>query len=352
MITVIGATGFTGRLIAQQLDKDGHPMRLTGRERARLDDLSLSLTGSPEIRVLDVTDVESLKSAIDGSRVVINCAGPFTQFGLKVVETALSAGVNYLDITGEQQYIAQVIERFNSLAIKNGCTAIPSCAFEYAMVDTAAAMMYDKIADLESVEATYFIEGMFTSRGTKRSIICALESPAFQLRDGVATKIPGGETAPFQVDGTKTVQRFPFPGGEVYLLPLHIPLKNISTFLTAEAPPAVLGLVSKLMPVVARTPLRKLIDLAIDRSDPVPKRTETSFKLFCTGWNPGAKDQINVTVSGMDPYYLTAVIAAQCAIIMDKESDIRKGVISASMLKGFQFIQSITAQEGVEWKCS
>lgn len=350
MITVIGATGFTGSLIAQQLDKDGQAMRLTGRDRAKLDKLSSSLTSAPETRVLDVADLNALKSAIEGSKVVINCAGPFTIFGLKVVETTISAGINYLDITGEQQYIAQVIERFNTLAVNNGCTAIPSCAFEYAMVDAAAAMMHDQLAQLESLEATYFIEGMYTSRGTKRSIICALESPAFQLRDGVAIKMPGGETSAFQIDSKRSVQRFPFPGGEVYLLPLHIPIKNVSTFLTAEAPPAVLGLVSKLMPVIARTPLRKLLDLAIDMSDPTPRRAETSFKLFCTGWTTGKKDRMDVLVSGMDPYYLTAKIASQCAIVMDTNNDVPRGVISASMLKGFQFIQSITETEGVGWQ--
>ncbi len=349
MITVIGATGFTGTLIAQLLDKEQVPLRLTGRDRAKLDALGSSLSSNAEKIVLDVTDLSGLKTAIAGSDVVINCAGPFTTFGLKVAETVINAGVSYLDITGEQQYIAQVIERFNALAIKNECTAIPSCAFEYAMVDTAAAMMHQQLGGLTSIEATYFIEGMYTSRGTKRSIICALESPSFQLRNGTLTKIPGGESSPFPVDKNKTVQRFPFPGGEVYLLPLHIPIKNISTFLTAEASPAVLGLVSKIMPMIARTPLRKLIDLAIDHSDPVPKRTETKFKIFCKGSNANGTSSSTVEISGADPYYLTAKIVSQCAIALTKPG-VPRGVISASMLSGFQFIQSITEAESVFWK--
>lgn len=348
MITVIGATGFTGTLISQILDKEGLSMRLTGRDRKKLAALSSSLTRSPETKVLDVTNSSELKSAIAGSNVVINCAGPFTIFGLEVAETCMSSGVNYLDISGEQQYIGKVIERFNGTAVENGCTAMPACAFEYAMVDAAAAMMAENLGDLECLEATYYIEGMYTSRGTKRSIICALESPAFQLRNGVLTKIPGGETSPFRIDDNRTVQRFPFPGGEVYLLPLHIPVKDISTFLTAETPPAVLGSFSKLMPLITRTPLRKILDLAIDMSETSPRRTETHFKLFCTGTSSD-KRTMNLLVSGIDPYYLTAKIASQCASVLLKETNVPKGVISASMLKGCSFIRSITESEGVTW---
>jgi short subunit dehydrogenase-like uncharacterized protein len=355
MITVIGATGFTGTLITQLLDKDRLPMRLTGRDQTKLDALASTLTTKPERMILDVTNRTALNSAIHGSAVVINCAGPFTTFGMAVADTAIIAGVNYLDITGEQQFIAQVIDRLHSPAVQNQCTVIPSCAFEYTMADTAAALMRQEIDDLDTFESTYYIEGMYTSRGTKRSIICALESPAFQLKGGRLVRHIGGETSAFKIDENKTVQRFPFPGGEVYLVPLHVPVLNVSTYLTAEAPPAVLGIMSFITPLVAKTPLRKLMEMAIDMSEPSPKRTETRFKIFCNGsykpdLNENYVERMAINISGMDPYYLTALIAAGCAKVLNGESDAPKGVISASMLRGPQFIQTLVESEKVRWE--
>ncbi len=355
MITVIGATGFTGTLIAQLLDRDRLPMRLTGRDQTKLDALASTLTTKPEKMILDVTNRTALNSVINGSAVVINCAGPFTTFGMAVADTAISAGTNYLDITGEQQFIAQVIDRLHGPALKNQCAAIPSCAFEYAMADTAAALMQQQFDALDSFESTYYIEGMYTSRGTKRSIICALEAPSFQLKGGRLVKHTGGETSAFEVDENKTVQRFPFPGGEVYLVPLHLPVSNISTYLTAEAPPAVLGMMSLLTPLLAKTPLRKLMEMAIDMSESSPKRTETKFKIFCNGSSKpvpekNGVERIAINISGTDPYYLTALIAAGCAKVLNSESDAPNGVISASMLRGPQFIQSLVESEKVRWE--
>jgi len=348
MITIIGATGFTGTLISEIIDRKAQPMRLVARDDAKLKALSGKLSGKSATRLINVHDASSVKAAIDGSLVVINCAGPFTENGSIVVEECIKSGIHYLDITGEQQFTRLVIERFSSLAAQTGSIAIPACAFEYALADCAAAELKGELGELDSFESTYVIEGMYTSRGTKRSVVCALEAAAHQLKNGELQLIKSGNISPFHFGG-KTYQRWPFPGGEVYLVPLHADAQNISTFLTAEAPPAVMSFLSGLMPMVAKTPIKSLLNIAIDFSNPSPRRTETSFSIHCKG--SSRNQSMNVTISGKDPYYLTAVIAAECASKLASGMTKNGGVVSASMLAGFDLIKTSMLSEGVTWTC-
>lgn len=348
MITVIGATGFTGTLITRLLDRNALAIRLAGRDPDKLGNLADTLSRRPDTAVVDIFDTEKLQRALDGSKVVINCAGPFTDRGIKVAETAIRSGVHYLDITGEQQFIRRLIEDFGVLAKQTGSTAIPACAFEYAMADAAAALAKQTIGELESFESTYVIDGMFTSRGTKKSVVRALEASSHQLENGRAIEIEGGQVSDFRLPGGRQLQRFAFPGGEVYLLPLHMPVKNVHTYLTSAAPPAVLELASKFAPSLMRTPFKNLIDAVIDMSPPAPLRhKETNFTIYCSA--SSREGRTTVEISGKDPYYLTAVIAGQCAMALDRDKSAEGGVISASMLNGAKFIQSITEAEGVAW---
>lgn len=350
MITIVGATGFTGTLIAKQLEQDGVSMRLVARDTKKLEKLKAQFKGDCETAVADVTNLNQLKTAIAGSKVVINAAGPFTTLGLKVVEECINAASHYLDITGEQQFIREVIERFSASAAKNKVTLIPSCAFEYALADEAARFLEQEMGGLESFESTYVINGMFTSRGTKRSVLCALESASHQLRGGKAETISAGSVASFQHPDGKTYQRFPFPAGEVYLVPLHSKVRNISTFLTSEAPPVVLRLLSTTMPVAARSPFFKgLLNLVIDLGEESPKNTgETTFSIYCEG--DFKRRRMGLNIVGRDPYSLTAVIASKVAQKLLTDANVKKGVISASMVDSKNGIMSITQAQSTTWQ--
>lgn len=348
MITIIGATGFTGEIITEVFYRDRVPMQLAGRSLSRLHKLAARMTPVPAVVEVDVTDEQALKRAMLGSSVIINCAGPFTELGLSVLKTAIQSGVHYLDITGEQSWIALAVNEFNEKARKMSVSAIPACAFEYAMADSAAAWLSKELNGLDSLEVTYMIEGMFTSRGTKRSVMKALEAKSFQLQKGELVEIKPGTIGEFTTSDGKKQRRFPFPGGEVYLVPLHTEVRNVRTYFASSAPSAVLSGLSALAPIMARLPVAKdLIDVAIEFTNPNPKRKETTFKMLCVGKRDN--EERIVEISGKDPYYLTAKIATQCAIAMRDEKDIPRGVISASMVKGFEFIKSITEQDGVVW---
>ena len=93
-ILILGATGFTGTLIARYLVN--HPQRastsftlaLGGRSRDRLNKVATSLglgTNTDSILVVDLSDYSSVESAVVRAKVVINAIGPYWKFGDHIV---------------------------------------------------------------------------------------------------------------------------------------------------------------------------------------------------------------------------------------------------------------------------
>src|SRR5680860_1236510 len=103
-VLLFGATGYTGRLVADALFRRGASFSIAGRNRDELARVASSC-GGVEVRVADVEDVGSLVAALRGCRVLVTTVGPFSQLGEAAVEAALRAGVHYVDSCGESLFI-------------------------------------------------------------------------------------------------------------------------------------------------------------------------------------------------------------------------------------------------------
>jgi short subunit dehydrogenase-like uncharacterized protein len=101
---------------------------LGGRNRATLERMAEAV-GAPELRVADATHPTSLAPLMDGIGCVVNCAGPFVRLGEPVLRAAIEAGAHYLDTTGEQLWMARMMDLLSADAERNGVTAILAHAF-------------------------------------------------------------------------------------------------------------------------------------------------------------------------------------------------------------------------------
>lgn len=118
-LLVLGATGFTGRLITRYLSV--HPQRsvftfaVGARSSAKLQKLleELNLQNVSTIRTVqvDVTNPADIERAVKSTRVVINTVGPFWRWGTPVVEACARHGVHYVDLTGETVWIWRIIRQ-------------------------------------------------------------------------------------------------------------------------------------------------------------------------------------------------------------------------------------------------
>src|SRR3954462_3425023 len=87
-IGVLGATGYTGRLVADELAARGLPHRLRGGNPGGRG--AVEQGGVEEAFVVDTNDPGRLAAFCDGVDAVISTVGPFVQLGMPVVEAVVS----------------------------------------------------------------------------------------------------------------------------------------------------------------------------------------------------------------------------------------------------------------------
>src|SRR4051794_23481412 len=114
-VAVYGAAGHTGHFVVAELLRRGLEPIAIARDPARLME---EWTNGVAIRSATIDDPASLRDALAGAAVVVNCAGPFLETAEALVEAALSCGVHYLDVTAEQASAAATLDRFDAPARK------------------------------------------------------------------------------------------------------------------------------------------------------------------------------------------------------------------------------------------
>jgi short subunit dehydrogenase-like uncharacterized protein len=132
-IVLFGATGFTGALTAEYLARhapDGLRWAVAGRNRAKLDALSERLGIDVPLLHADVGDEPSLRSVAESARVVITTVGPYVAYGEPLVAACAAAGTDYVDLTGEPEFVDRMYCRYHEEASRSGARIVHACGFD------------------------------------------------------------------------------------------------------------------------------------------------------------------------------------------------------------------------------
>lgn len=310
-ILLLGATGYTGRLIARELSGGHTPFVLAARDPTRLARLGARL-GAGATEVVDVTDAASLRRVIRPGDAVINTVGPFTELGEPVVEACIERQAHYLDTTGEQSFMRSMHERHHEAARRAGIRIVNAMAFEYAFGDCAASLAAEGLATpLRSIDAVYAWKGTASSRGTRRTVIRMLGETGWCRRDGAFhTLSPGAGRRTVRLASGRELHAVAFGSGEVVTVPRRMPVENLRGWMVMGRTAAkVVPLVSPALPLLVPL-LRPLLEpLATRAEDPTPRQREAS--VFTIRIEAEAADGVRraVEVQGSDPYGLTAIAA-------------------------------------------
>ena len=131
-LVVFGATGFVGRILCDYLlDQVENSVRwaVAGRSKAKLETLVAEL-GTAAYIAADATDEASLRELCAQTRVVISTVGPYALHGERLVKVCAETGTDYCDLTGEPQWVRQMIERYQSAAQSSGARIVHCCGFD------------------------------------------------------------------------------------------------------------------------------------------------------------------------------------------------------------------------------
>lgn len=182
-IVVFGATGYTGGLTAEYLARQapaGTRWALAGRNRDKLEAVRARLAAiSPACASLDLlpadaTDASSLQKVAEATRVIITTVGPYILHGEPLVAACAAAGTDYVDLTGEPEFVDLMWLRYHEQAVKSGARLVHCCGFDSIPHDLGAYFTVQQLPRDVPITLEGFVRAGGTfSAGTYHSAINA-----------------------------------------------------------------------------------------------------------------------------------------------------------------------------------
>jgi short subunit dehydrogenase-like uncharacterized protein len=159
-LVLYGATGYVGKLTADYIAEHAPPgarIALAGRSQQRLNQVVEHAGPAAQqwqLVIADATNPDSLNSMAARTQVVVTTVGPYSEYGLPLVEACARAGTDYADLTGESLFVRDSIDGYHKQAADNGARIVHSCGFDSIPSDLSVHLLHhqastDHAGDLE-----------------------------------------------------------------------------------------------------------------------------------------------------------------------------------------------------------
>ena len=148
-IVIYGATGYTGRLVAEYLAHnyagraDAPKWAMAGRSQAKLAEVR-DLIGAPSdtpLIVADSDDAASMAALAEQTRVVLTTVGPYQLYGEPLLKACVEAGTDYADLCGEPVWMRQMVDKYHAAAEASGARIAFSSGFDSIPFDLGVLML-------------------------------------------------------------------------------------------------------------------------------------------------------------------------------------------------------------------
>src|SRR5262244_2245195 len=325
-VTVYGAYGHTGRFVVSELRKRGWRPVLSGRSAAKLRTLGESHP-TLDTRVATVDDSSSLSAALSGSAAVINCAGPFLDTAVPIIEAAIRAGIHYLDVTAEQPAVRAAFERFDGAAQDASIVIAPAVAFYGGLGDLLATAAMGSWAAADEIRVGIALDSWQPTLGTRLT----------GKRNTARRLVMSNNKFEFLADPPPTaVWDFPPPFGKQDVVGLTFSeIISISSHLQA----------AEIHSYINLAPLRDVRDPATAAPEPVDKSGRSAQSFLVDVIARKGSEERRATASGRDIYAVTAPIVVEATERILEGRVKRTGVASAGELfDAKDFLESLSPE--------
>ncbi len=161
-IILFGATGFTGRLVAEYLlarfGDQGQALRwaMAGRNLQKLEALRSELGAAHTLPLIeaDAGDAGAMTQLVAQARVVITTVGPYQRHGEALVMACAQAGTDYVDLCGEPAWMAKMIPLLQGPAADSGARIVFSCGFDSVPFDLGVLYLQHAATQLTGAPLT------------------------------------------------------------------------------------------------------------------------------------------------------------------------------------------------------
>ena len=346
-IVLLGATGYTGTLAAEHLVRQapaGLSWALAGRSAAKLAALRDRLaTISPdaadlELVVVDSHDAEALTRLAERSRVVIAAVGPYLEHGDPAVAACAAAGTDYVDLTGEPEFVDRTYLRHHAAAVASGARLVHACGFDSVPHDLGALFTARQLPDHDRpvrMRGVVRAEG-----GVSGGTFASMLGMASRLREMRAASRERAAAEPAPADGRRSRAVTLRPGRDPLLGYWLLPLPTIDPEVVARSGAALpefgpdftyshaaglkhapvlagaLGGVAVVLAAAQVGPVRRFLAGRVP-SGTGPSEEVRGTSTFTVDFvaESGATT-VHTQVSGMDPYDLSGIALAESALCL------------------------------------
>jgi short subunit dehydrogenase-like uncharacterized protein len=317
-IVVFGATGYTGRLVAEAMVERGMRPVLAARSRDKLETLAGELGGGLETEVADVSDPPSVSALVERGDVLVTTVGPFARWGGPAAAAATTTGAHYLDSTGEPAFIREVFDRYGPAAERSGAGMLTAFGYDWVPGNLAGGLALRQAGDdAVRVDVGYFITGRAgPSGGTQATMAASLGDPSFAYRDGrVQPERTAKRVRSFKV-GSKQREGVSVGSSEHFTLPRIAPqLREVNAYLGWFGPfsrPMQAFSLGASLPGASR-----LLKLAAERfvkgstgGPDAEARKRSGSHIVAIAYDGAGRELAEVHVTGVDGYTFTGRVLA------------------------------------------
>ncbi|OBC03442.1 hypothetical protein A5784_14590 [Mycobacterium sp. 852013-50091_SCH5140682] len=342
VIAVCGATGYTGRQIAQTLAERGYPVMLAGRTRAGLETLADQLGGQVRVHVAALDDRKALAALAARASVIVNCVGPFVNSCRPIAEAAIAGQAHYVDISAEQRGSRWCYQDGDALARSGQVALLPSFGFYSVLADLLVERACAGLGPIAEVEVAYWIDDWRPIGASLVSRFEAMGQEWFEHDRGVPRsrrRFPRTSFFDFPPPiGRRRVGLYPV--AEVFTIPWHIDVDRLTTRLTTSTlGPAPLG---RFLPAIAntagalmRTPARPLIERGVaamwrGSASGIAEGDPTRFMVAVHA--RGKTGTARGWIRGRGIYDITAPITAEAATRASQQNFTSTGTLAPSQV--------------------
>ena len=135
-IVVFGASGYTGRLVAEYLQGEyantSLKWAMAGRSLDKLASVrtALGIPDSVDLVSVDSDDAASVGQMVSDCKVVITTVGPYQLYGEELIKQCAEQGTDYVDLSGEPSWMHETIAQHSAAAKTSGARIVHSCGFD------------------------------------------------------------------------------------------------------------------------------------------------------------------------------------------------------------------------------
>lgn len=206
-LMIYGATGYTGRMVAEHAKAAGTPIVLAGRTEKPLADLAAKL--GVEYRVFALDEAALIDPALIDIGAIVNAAGPFMRTAKILISVAIRNGVHYIDTAAELDSY-HLAETLDAEAKAAGVMLLPGGGGSVAMLGSLAGHAVARVKSPRKIRIALHVAGGL-SRGSAISATENMTADTFARVDGELVTVAG------------SVQTFDFGKGAVESFRVTLP---------------------------------------------------------------------------------------------------------------------------------